>query len=268
MKVTMLSCTPNALDLLLTTKATRLDGKAVSDMTDEEKMTHWGYMRNTLKSSWEFVDYVFQIEGVTRAFTHQLVRNRTGSYAQQAQRAVDASKLGVVTPEALILEDGEGLARFLESADMVKAAYSGMIDVGVARQDARAILPTNIETSIMAKFNLRTLSEMAKVRLCTRSQVEIQSVFREMRRLILEAHQWTEGLFEVGCVATGECMFINYGPEGCKHYDPRMDNKAFKEELRIKYWAHESIQEAAPTATADGIAKEPSQLAREQESKQ
>ena len=36
---------------------------------------------------------VFMIEGVTRAFTHQLVRHRVGtSFAQQTQRAVDMSE--------------------------------------------------------------------------------------------------------------------------------------------------------------------------------
>jgi thymidylate synthase ThyX len=49
------------------------------------------YISKTIRSSWEFVDYTFQITGVTRAFTHQFVRTRTGSYAQQSQRSVDMS---------------------------------------------------------------------------------------------------------------------------------------------------------------------------------
>ena len=46
------------------------------------------YMANTVPSSWEFCDYSFMITGVTRAFTHQLVRTRTASYAQQAMRVL------------------------------------------------------------------------------------------------------------------------------------------------------------------------------------
>jgi thymidylate synthase ThyX len=39
----------------------------------------------------EFVYYTFQINGVSRAFTHDFVRTRSASYAQQSQRSVDMS---------------------------------------------------------------------------------------------------------------------------------------------------------------------------------
>lgn len=259
MKVTLVACTPNALDVLLTTKAARLDGKPVSEMTYDEKMVHWGYMKNTIKSSWEFCDYTFLIEGVTRAFTHQWVRNRTMSFAQQAQRAVDASDLDVIVPDALMEEGAEaGLEIYLNTAHTVKDAYSDMLEVGVARQDARAILPTNIETTIMCKANLRTLHDIAKVRLCTRSQGEMQQVFRQIRDLVHAEHPWTAGVLEAHCVATGTCAFPNWGPDGCQYYDPRMNLDALKAELFDKFWRIEVIQEAAPTARG-GIAKEPEQ---------
>lgn len=262
MKVTLLSCTPNALDILLATKSTRLDGKPISEMTEAEKMVHWEYMKNTIKSSWEFVDYTFVIEGVTRAFTHQFVRNRTMSFAQQAQRAVDASNLGVVVPDALqeAFDRGEaaGLTIFAEGVESARETYRGMLEAGCARQDARAILPTNIETSIMCKVNLRTLHDMGKVRLCTRSQGEMQQVFRKMRELVHAEHPWTQGVIEAHCVAMGTCAFPNWGPEGCQYYDPRMDLSALQEQYRANYWAIDHIQEAAPTARG-GIAKEPEQ---------
>jgi hypothetical protein len=61
------------------------------------------YIAKTIRSSWEMVDYTFQITGVTRAFTHQFVRTRTGSYAQQSQRSVDMSTgIEVLMPESVL----------------------------------------------------------------------------------------------------------------------------------------------------------------------
>jgi hypothetical protein len=62
MKVTLLSYTPNALDLLLFTKNTRLtmNGATLADIAawpQEKKLAELEYMRNTIQSSWEFVDY-------------------------------------------------------------------------------------------------------------------------------------------------------------------------------------------------------------------
>lgn len=247
MKVSLLSTTPDALTLLLGTKNTRLGFDAdPATWTDAQRAEHLAYMRDTIKSSWEFVDYVFKIEGVTRAFTHQLVRTRAGSYAQESQRTVDVRESPVLKPDNLAPD----LSLLWDAA--IKAAmetYSALADCGVPVQDARGILPTNMTTSIVAKFSLRTLHEMARVRLCVRTQGEYQEVFREMRARVAEVHPWAvdAGFIEVECVATGTCAFPRYGKTECKFYDPRMDLDALKTEQRAKFWAGEK-QVAVPVA--------------------
>lgn len=245
MKVELLSYTPDALNLLLSTKNTRLRGDDDPvHMTEEERGAHLAYMLGTIKSSWEFVDYTFRISGVTRAFTHQLVRTRTGSYAQEAQRVVDVRDAEVVMPEL----DENATDAWLNGVEAIRHSYAELLDAGVAVQDARGLLPTNITTSIVAKWNLRTLHETAKLRLCTRTQGEYQRVFREMRRRVMEVHPWASYFIQVHCVSTGTCAFPHYGPHKCKFYDPRMDNNALKLELLDKFWADEEIQEANPVA--------------------
>ncbi len=247
MKVELISVTPDALNLLLRTKNTRL--KFESDpatWTEEERREHLDYMRNTIKSSWEFVDYVFQIDGVTRAFTHQLVRTRTGSYAQQAMRVLDARDHGVERPAAFA--EQRDLREIWDEATKETLAYYGdLLDHGAAPQDARGILPTNIHTAITAKFNLRTLHEMAKLRLCTRTQGEYQDAFRLMRTRVLEVHPWAEGFLEVYCVAHGECAFPAYGPKECPVWFEGLDNRATKEEARERFW-NARRHEASPRA--------------------
>lgn len=237
MKVTLVSATPDAMNLLLRTKNTRLGFDSdPATWSEEKKAEHIAYMRDTIRSSWEFVDYVFQFEGVTRAFTHQLVRTRSGSYAQESQRTVDVRDHEVVEPEFKT----KGAPLFWHGAvDAVKLAYGSMIDLGESVQDARGILPTNTTTSIFAKFNLRTLAQTAEVRLCTRTQGEYQDAFREMRRLVVELHPWADEFLQVHCVAHGTCAFPRFGKTGCKFYDPRMDQSSVIADTRAKFWSEE-----------------------------
>jgi len=245
-KVELLTCTPDALNLLLKTKNTRLTTDDNPELWDDEKrIEHLEYMRDTIKSSWEFVDYTFQIDIVTRAFTHQLVRTRTGSYAQQAMRVVDAREFGTTCPPSV--EANEAAKAVWEDAiTELFSKYGQIVDLGVPIQDARGILPTNVQTRIMAKFNLRTLHEMAKLRLCTRTQGEYQDVFRSMRELVIEVHPWAKEFLEVYCVANGTCAFPRYGVKECPVYFPELDNTDVKEKAKELFW---SIRyEAAPVA--------------------
>lgn len=225
MKVELINCTADALNLLLRSKNTRLAGQEdPADWSDERKQQELDYILGTIKSSWEFVDYVFRISGVTRAFTHQLVRTRTGSYAQEAMRAVDASHHVIQMPQSVadspFKEGWEGCATLAQNA------YEYMVKSDIPRQDARGILPTNVETSIMAKFNLRTLHEMAKLRLCTRTQGEYQGVMRAMRLAVTTVHPWTKPMLLVQCAATGTCAFPAYGKKECPIWEPALDQSA------------------------------------------
>lgn len=246
MQVKLISLTPDALTLLLGTKNTRLSSQDdPAFWSDEKRREHLEYMRDTIKSSWEFVDYVFEIEGVTRAFTHQLVRTRTGSYAQQAMRVVDARSQPVEVPPSIKANDS-WYALWDVGVREAMDSYEALLDAGAPAQDARGVLPTHITTAIKAKFNLRTLHEMAKLRLCTRTQGEYQDVFREMRRLVIEQHPWAAEFIEVHCVATGTCAFPRYGKAECPVYLPQMDNTNVREMAREVFWAVR--HEAAPIA--------------------
>lgn len=250
MNVKLLSYTPDAMNLLLRTKNTRLGFDSDPALWDDAKRAeHLAYMKDTIKSSWEMVDYTFEISGVTRAFTHQLVRTRTGSYAQESQRTVDVRDNEIEKPES-VTNGSERLSQLWDDVLLnVKNTYAIMIDRGVPVQDARGILPTNMTTSIIAKFSLRTLHEMAKVRLCVRTQGEYQTVFREMRQRVVETHPWVDEFqfIEVNCVASGTCAFPRYGKTSCPIYDPAMDMGAVQRAARERFWAA-GLSVAVPVA--------------------
>lgn len=196
MKVTLISHTPEAAELLLFTKSTRLTLSPglmdeIRNWSPEKKADELAYVANTIPSSWEFVDYVFLIEGVSRAFTHQFVRTRNGSYAQQTMRVLDMGKYEYVFTERN-KKDAVQVSLITKTNTYIQQAYATMIDAGVPAEDARGILPTNIATNIVAKFNLRTLSELCKSRTGGRTQGEYQDVLNAMADAVLAVHPWAE----------------------------------------------------------------------------
>lgn len=219
MKVTLIDFTGKghtdpahyAAALLAFTKNTRLNMTAggLNDFLSKSKEDldkELSYMANTIPSSWEFVDYTFMIEGVTRAFTHQFVRTRTASFAQQTMRVLDVSTGPgwdyLAGPTIVPLEElknkhleADKLKRsdaFHTTMDFIAKAYKEMIENGAAIEDARGVLPTNILTNIVAKMNMRTFVEMARKRSSSRTQGEYRDVLEQMKVSVREVHPWID----------------------------------------------------------------------------
>lgn len=197
MKVTLINYTQLAAETLIFSKQTRLNmtpdqWQKVCLMSDEDKAKELQYMANTIPSSWEFVDYIFLIQGVSRAFTHQFVRHRHGSYAQQTMRVLDVSGFEYVTGPSiggLDTETGKVYHSMMASIDL---HYRDLIKNGAEIEDARGILPTNICTNILAKLNLRSISELAKTRTGGRTQIEYRQVMAEIVSCVLNVHPWAK----------------------------------------------------------------------------
>jgi flavin-dependent thymidylate synthase len=192
MKVSLLYATPNAIELLIFTKNTRLNMnpkglEEIAAWPREKKMQELKYMSTTIPSSWEFVDVIFCIEGVTRAFTHQLVRTRNASYAQQAMRVVDMSNFEyhtgpTVTDQAKVVYDSV--------MRTIQQGYTQIITEGAKPEDARGVLPTDILTNICMKINLRGFSELVKKRSSPRVQDEYGQVLAQMVTEVLKEWPW------------------------------------------------------------------------------
>lgn len=196
MKVALIDYTANAVEKLIYTKSTRLtqgfDTRTkIHQMSESKKLAELEYMANTIPSSWEFVNYTFEIQGVTRAFTHQFVRTRTGSYAQQTMRMLEMEKFKYLTPETIV-EGDKANDIYMNCMIEIQRAYDNLLELGIPAEDARGVLPTNILTNIIAQFNLRTIAEMAKSRTGMRTQSEYRDVFDAMAEAVLQVHPWAE----------------------------------------------------------------------------
>jgi flavin-dependent thymidylate synthase len=201
MKVTLINHTQHARETLVLTKNTRLLSGVtldeVNQKTDEQLQKELDYMVNTIKSSWEFVDFTFMIEGVSRGFTHQFVRNRLGSYAQQTMRILDMSGFDYITGPS-IANDPKLQLQYEKAMEQINHAYQTLIAMGAKVEDARGILPTNISTNIVAKFNLRALSQMMLSRASSRTQGEYRDVLDAMYNAVVSAEPWCDKFLRSG----------------------------------------------------------------------
>lgn len=202
MKVKLLSYTGMGMPekfapaLLIFTKSTRLEMRSngidgIMDLPESEMLKELEYMSNTIPSSWEFVDYIFIFEDVTRAFTHQIVRTRSGTYAQQTMRILNVD--GFTHEVGPSIEKNEELREPYEQfVEQINEMYNWLIQNGAEIEDARGILPTNIHTNIVVKFNLRTLAEIAQKRSSPRTQGEYRKVLDLMIENVLDVHPWAK----------------------------------------------------------------------------
>ena len=199
MHVQLIEYNHTAVDLLLFTKNTRLglnteQWEGIINIDEHEVREQLEYMANTIPSSWEFVSYTFLIEGVSRAFTHQLVRNRHGSYAQESLRVVDKSGYEYVKSERI--KNTPAYNSIVDRVNfLINDAYNKLLAMDCPVEDARGILPTNIATNIVARFNLRTLAELAASRSGGRTQDEYRKVMNAMIDEVTKVHPWTELFF-------------------------------------------------------------------------
>ncbi len=135
---------------------------------------------------WNFI-----FSGVSRSFTHELIRHRAGfGYSQLSQRYVDESVAEFVEP-GCIAEDGELHEVWRSAVEHAQQAYVQLVDGlarkfadvedktlrrKLARQAARSVLPNATETKIFVTANARALRHFIELRANEHADIEIRTV--------------------------------------------------------------------------------------------
>jgi len=148
---------------------------------------------------WNFI-----IAGVSRSFTHELVRHRAGwAYSQLSQRYVDESMANFVEPD-IIAEDEELHAIWVRAVQASHQAYIDLVERlsaklaslpegqqgdrthrrKLARQAARSVLPNATETMIFVTANARALRHFIELRGSEWAETEIRKVALEILRIM------------------------------------------------------------------------------------
>lgn len=131
----------------------------------------------------EHASATFEISGISRACSHQLVRHRIASYSQESQRYVSMDSPELIVPPA-IQDNPEALAAWDEFMARVPETYRRLRQAGVRKEDARFILPNATATRIVVTMNLRSLRHFFAVRCERAAQWEIRALALEMLRQV------------------------------------------------------------------------------------
>lgn len=158
--------------------------------------TNREYIANLIRSGHEsvleHVSWTMLITGISRAFTHQLVRHRVGfAYSQLSQQYYDQREQRVVMPSVLDqypdlaaawrkAVDGaiDSYADFIEDLD--EAIESTNMPVKerrrLIRSTARSVLPEGTETTISVTANARAIRHFLSIRGAIEGDEEMRRV--------------------------------------------------------------------------------------------
>jgi flavin-dependent thymidylate synthase len=196
--VSLISCTQDAETVLIFSKNTRLNlspalFEQIKHWDDEKVAAELAYMATTIRSSWEFVDLTFLVEGVTRACAQQMTRTRTASYAMQSQRVTNAGQMAVANPYD---PASDNHMLFETAVTSIRGTYDALLAGGGKLEDARGILPMNTTCNLLVKYNLRSFADVLAARKSFRAQGEYADIVLQMEKLVLEEWPWATEFFK------------------------------------------------------------------------
>jgi len=170
--------------------------------------TNSEYIKNLIRqgheSVLEHINWTFLLTGVSRGFTHQLVRHRVGfAYSQLSQQYHQDTDAKFVEPSHLSFSP-KALDAWKQAITTTKQAYKDIIDelenletttnLGEEfnkkeirrslNSAARSVLPNGIETTIMITANARALRHFLKVRGSIVGDEEMRNVASELLRYL------------------------------------------------------------------------------------
>lgn len=106
---------------------------------------------------------------VDRGISHELVRHRLASFAQESTRYCNYSKddfgseITFIIPEYLDHKSA-GWNTWKETMKACEDSYFKLLDIGLTPQEARAVLPNSLKTEVVMTANLREWRHFFKLR--------------------------------------------------------------------------------------------------------
>jgi thymidylate synthase (FAD) len=199
-----------AAAMLIFTKQTRLEmSPGGFEFVVDQCQRNWdwalselSYMAKTIRSSWEFLDVTFCLMNVSRACAQQITRTRFteidgdifGSYAMQSQRVTDMSGASAHLPSKVV-ENEDVFDAYSASLDVAMGNYGNLLGLGASKEDARGVLPINLQCNLIAKYNLRQIVDLVAARTSYRAQGEYNDIAHLMQHKVETIWPWSKMFF-------------------------------------------------------------------------
>jgi flavin-dependent thymidylate synthase len=242
--VRILQATPDPLGTLAAVTAIYKGGvkRSLTEVSDDERREALAEnLKTKLSGPLEVISFTILIEGVTRSFTHQMVRGRAAFYAQESLRFAvpdeESWNARVARPAGWESWTQQQRDRWEYSVETSESAYLALVETGLPAEDARGLMPHAMTTRLVWQVSLRELLHVAGLRLCTQAQFEWRTVLslivRELRAYVGSAyrakHNVVEGnsayddwqfkaiadLMRPVCYAEGKCGFMSAFDRSC-----------------------------------------------------
>ena len=181
MKIQVLDLTKNACQLI--ERSARACYNSEPNPETRSKFLQ-GLVKSGHESPIEHAKLTVEISDVSRAFTHQLVRQRLMSFSQASQRYIRFSGDidNFIVPDD-VLNNEEAKQIYGKTLSAIMDGYNKLCELGIKREDARMLLPNAAETKIVATANFREWRHFFEIRCDKHAQWEI-------RRFALSLLHW------------------------------------------------------------------------------
>jgi thymidylate synthase (FAD) len=205
---TVLNATPDPLGTVAAVCGV-YSGRVVRDLSeisdDERRQAFTDMLATELQGPLEVAQFTFLIEGVSRSWTHQAVRERGAFFAQESMRFAvvegeDWTDRSALPPS--IQEGSLAYAAWDRAVTEAEDCYTEMINLGVPAEDARSVMPHAMTTRLFWTTDLRGLLHVAGLRLCTQAQFEWRAVMAEVVKAL---RQYASGPAGTGPDEGGYC---------------------------------------------------------------
>ena len=127
----------------------------------------------------EHIQMTFEISGISRTASHQLVRHRIASYSMESMRYVGMENAKFVTPPS-ISQSTVAKKIFNEAVFSSTSFYKQLRELGIKKEDCRFVLPLATETKLVMSMNIHSLRRLFQTRLSGGAQWEIRLLAERM----------------------------------------------------------------------------------------
>jgi len=123
-----------------------------------------------------------------RGITHEIVRHRLASYAQESTRYCNYSDVDKFNKEISVVEPS-GLspmarALWLISCQDAEDSYLRLLEMGQSPQTARAVLPTCLKTELVMTANFREWRHFIKLRMSKAAHPDVRPLAKQVLELL------------------------------------------------------------------------------------
>ncbi len=148
-------------------------------------------------SNFEMADFTFEIK-TSRAIAAQILRHRHFNYQEFSQRYAEAQQFEEYEARmqdtknkqnSLEVSDPDIAAWFMEaqrrSVSEARQAYNYALSIGIAKEQARFLLPMTVQTVMYMKGSLRSWIHYLAIRRGPETQKEHREIAEEIYKLLL-----------------------------------------------------------------------------------